>query len=283
MPILMNLSSLHSISKMFIATISRFAEIRACDPSGVFNCCPGFFSHSSHCLAIGWLFRNQEQTLIDPYKLGKKTTTEFIRELRGFFPFLEQTAAPRLQVLLEEVKANYKDYLCSETEEIVTEDSYKDALMEDAWNRLLYITPEQEQALQQLLQNLQEPIYLIANTNELNMHWLLTQFKKIAPDFSWNSGIDISTIQDRRPVPLGPNLYLCPSYRYGCWKYSKPGQDNIIDAVIASERLDPNQLTVVSPVPGDLQYVREAHHITESQLKKPEEFFSGQYSLRKNQ
>ena len=63
-----------------------------------------------------------------------------------------------------------------------------------------------------------DPIYFIANTNELHVLQILNILRKKYPFINFYPEVDVSIKEDKTPVEIAPGIFLCLSYRYQLFK-----------------------------------------------------------------
>jgi|GEM_PF-2998745 len=170
------------------------------------------------CCSVG----GEAGRLFDQYKLGQLGTEQFLANIRAKLSFLEEAEyEPDLIADLYEHRSEYlslKDI--TKLEDLKTNKiAIANALIEKAWNVKIDFNETCLQRMQLLLSK-GEDIYLVSNSNELNiykiLHWYKQQFKTI----NWFDKLDISHCSDEKPVQVAanPNIYLCLSYRFNSYK-----------------------------------------------------------------
>ena len=121
-----------------------------------------------------------DKQLIQPYKLGAINTEHFLENLLQIFPFLRDVAAEQeATVGLNEGESYSHEFALS--------------LLENAWNEIIDLDETRVSRFPTLVaQSQAEPIYLISNTNELNVLKILRLLKKQNPDITFKTPIDLS-------------------------------------------------------------------------------------------
>jgi hypothetical protein len=199
MTIVVNLAMLHDYSLK--ETIGHFAEI--CNRYSTRSVPSNFFQSNFH---QAWLAYNKawvvcqlnkhNKTLIEPYKLGQITTSKFLRQLSLIFDFLPPMA---------------------QTE--------KDAILIHAWNQSIKANAETRGRLALLINkalSAKEPVYLVSNTNELNMREVAKILK------AENANLNVEALfaggAKQSGVKLANNFYFLGSYQTGQFKFGKDQQ-----------------------------------------------------------
>jgi len=174
-----------------------------------------------------WILKQYyaHQKLLDAYKLGKIKDDQFLDSLLNVFSFLK----------------NNKQ----------VEDPKK--LLANAWNEIISWDNESTSHLKQLLDsaNHGEAIYLMSNTNPLNIEKILSLFEKHFPTIKWNKEA-LKTDRPSEPIAIAPNVYLCLSYNYGLYKEGTPG----LLKSITQQLEEKGKITVISQYPKDLEIAR---------------------------
>ncbi|MGM9452043.1 hypothetical protein ACTAZI_01785 [Legionella bozemanae] len=227
MPLIVNLSAIHAL-KPISACVRSFEDI--CDrySTGYFSYCSSFFqSWTNYAWLMYQLGRNNSK-LIQPYRLGKLTTEEFLERLLEIFSFLKD--ATPAEGDMEELKGKQ---LYSNT--------FARMLLEHAWNSqvewdelkadyLSVLIHEAERDLNSEVSHAagfkskRDPIYFIANTNELHVLQILNMLRKAYPSINFYRDIDVSIKENKEPVEIAPGIFLCLSYRYQLFKTQEENQ-----------------------------------------------------------
>lgn len=94
------------------------------------------------------------------------------------------------------------------------------SLLEDAWNAIIDLDETRISRFPMLVaqSSVEEPVYLISNTNELNVLKILRLLKKANPKLTFNTSIDLSVAESKKPINIADNIFLCLSYRYQLFK-----------------------------------------------------------------
>lgn len=200
---IVNLSTTHTlypISKSvnaFTALCDQFSR------HGLFDCYPTLFRHYPNMGWVSGAYYLNKSSVIDPYKIGKMSTSDFINKLRSIFNFLDVAKIENEQELIIQASGYIKQ---------ITDDPI-DILLIEAWNAIIGMEADKTQQFA-FLNGRKEPIYLISNTNELNVLEILQQLRVQHPNISFNENIDLSVTKDQNPVEIAPNIFLCISYRF---------------------------------------------------------------------
>lgn len=239
MPFIVTLSSIHTLHPVN-KSINAFANLYNEYSDHCCSACPGFFKNLSNYAKVLYDFKKCEDTLIRQYKLGIINTYHFFEHLLAMFPFLENAD------IKPEVLANLNEG------EFYTETSAF-ALLENAWNSGISMEFEHVNRFRHLVNIAPaEPIYLISNTNELNVLKILKLLKQANPDLEFNSPIDLSITESKIPVELAPNIYLCLSYRYQLFKTTEENEKAHVNATMSMM----NYLIKELLLDGDIQDIK---------------------------
>jgi len=233
MTIIVNLSSTHSwdIRKSFAA----FAKIHKEHSSSCFSCSSTLHSMSSYAWVL-WKYRNIDKTCIQPYKLGKMDSDQFLQELATIFDFVDE-------------------------EKLTLTGKSKLDLLEEAWNAAIGLDDNVVSRFSALIERAKtELVYLVSNTNPLNVKSVFEHFKQQNPNILFIN-FDLKHQQNNTPIEIMPNVYLCPSYAFQCFKTSEqnalltpPSTMSLIEYVIKDILKSPlSEIKVVSQYDGDLK------------------------------
>lgn len=270
---IINLSSLHSL-RSETKMISIFAEI--CDkyaPSA-FNFCPSIFTHITNFSWVGFKFKENKPLLIDPYKLGKMETQEFLNRLLDVLSFLKD---PNLQLLERDIarlNANKDSLFILRGISEPTQEDYVLALLEEAWNSIIIFNEEDLTKLQALLKDDSE-IILISNTNHLNIERVLQIFKA-----QCNEILNFDN-KEQGPIQITKNIALYPSYQMGAFKIKlEDGTPGVLQYVF-NEVLKGNSedLLVISQFPNDLKEAIRLG-IPEQQTMHAKKYYQSQFEQK---
>jgi len=200
MTYIVNLSSIHTLKPIMTAGVDAFTKLCNKYAQGCCtSCCPGFISRPLNRSWVAWKYYRHVNDTINPYKLGKISTKEFLSKLKDIFYFLP--------------------------------DDQAEALLKEAWNAIIDFQESDQvkfRKLQEISQN--EPVYLISNSNELNAKAIIKLLQDNFPDISWKENIDLTVHQSNQPIEIAPNIYLCLSYQYGLFK-----TDGLIKKVVEDQ------------------------------------------------
>ena len=140
------------------------------------------------------------------------------------------------------------------------------ALLESAWNAMVDYTKQDEVKLKKLLEickSDKDEIYIISNTNELQVSKLLHLLQQHHPDIPWERKIDISSIKDNKPVKVAPNIYVYLSYRVGAYKTAVDNKEAkitttpaLLKSLVSGLKCDKSEIHVISQFPKDLVEAR---------------------------
>ncbi|ARG97153.1 hypothetical protein [Legionella micdadei] len=243
MPYIINLSTIHAYS--IDETVSAFAKICNKYSRGCLQCTPHFFRNGTNYLWVMAQYKWHYKSLIEPYKLGRISTEQFLDNLAQIFYFLNGMDIDRRNNLLRE-----------------------------AWNASIQMNEMTRERFVQVMEMAKtEPVYLISNTNELNIQAVLDCFRQNFPELSFNERIDTNIKDDKNPVEILPNVFLCLSYRYKAFKTEYPTTGNLLEELIQHTG---RHVTVVSQYENDL---KKASELGVTETHKAQDFFGRYYSM----
>lgn len=220
MTFIVNLSTTHDYS--INETIGAFVQICNQHSNGCLQSMPGFFQNCTNYAWVMAKFHTNYASLIEPYRLGKITTEQFLDNLSQIFYFMNDMNK-----------------------------SERNELLASAWSSSIKLSANTQDRLGMLLEkSVDKPIYLISNTNELDVRAIMGLFQKNHPDLEWNKEANISLTHSKEPIKILPNVYLCLSYRYGAFKEQTATTVSLLEYI--SEQC-PGSKTLVSQHPGDLK------------------------------
>lgn len=191
-----------------------------------------------------------DKELIQPYKLGQINTTEFLQNLLSIFSFLNDITGEQKGAVSVD---NISPYSAK---------NFAFSLLEGAWNANISLDALTASRFGHLItQAAAEPIYLISNTNELNVLKILRLLKQYCPQVNFYPSVDLSVKADSTPVEIAPNVFLCVSYRYQLFKTSEQNANAkahsttpLLTHLINNQlTADKSKITVVSQYEGDLK------------------------------
>lgn len=224
MTLIVNLSTTHDYS--LDDTVAAFVELCNEYSKGCLQAMPGFFQKGSNYLWVKGMLLAYYSTYIEPYKLGKIDTKAFLENLSSVF--------------------NFMDYM---------DEDARDKLLIDAWNTSIKITEFTKDRLRVLVQKAESgPVYLIANTNELNVRAILSLYQEMYPDLEFKKDIDIGIHNTQSPIEILPNIFLCLSYQYGTFKTKAVTTMGLLENL--STKLE-KPISVVSQYSGDREKAKE--------------------------
>lgn len=220
MTLIVNLSTIHDYS--IDATVAAFVHLCNRYSNGCLQGMPGFFQNWTNYAWVMAKYKANYASLIEPYKLGEISTETFLDNLSEIFYFMKD--------IDKETRSN---------------------LLSKAWNASIKLNEKTEDRLSQLVEKAKtETVYLISNTNELNVHAIVDLLKTHNLDTDFVDDIDISINHSQEPIEILPNIYLCLSYRYGAFKEQSASTVSLLDHL--SDNC-PSPRTLVSQYPGDLK------------------------------
>jgi hypothetical protein len=220
MTFIVNLSTTHDYS--INETVGAFAQICNQHSNACLKNMPGFFQTLTNYAWVTAQLHTNYASLIEPYKLGKINTEQFLDNLSQILYFLNDT-----------------------------DKSERNLLLAKAWSSSIKLSLNTQDRLSILVEkSTHEPVYLISNTNELDVRAILNLFQKNHPDLEWNKEADISITNSNEPINIIPNVYLCLSYRYGAFKDQTATTVSLLEYI---SKKCPGSKTLVSQYPGDLK------------------------------
>jgi hypothetical protein len=205
MPLIVNLSTIHTLHPI---SKSVDAFVRLCNKysTGCFSSCPTLFKSWSNYAWVMYQYKMNEKQLIQPYKLGTMNTEQFLRNLLDIFSFLRDVVAEQEVLVGLNEGESYSRNVAS-------------SLLENAWNEIIDLDDTSALRFPKLVgQSESEPIYLISNTNELNVLKIIRLLKEQNPDIKFITPVDLSVRESKEPIEIAPNIFLCLSYRYQLFK-----------------------------------------------------------------
>lgn len=257
MVLFVNLSTTHDYSIQ--ETIAAFVKLCNKYSNGCLRCAPDFFQTGTNYLWVMAQYQLHYKSLIEPYKLGNISTDDFLNNLAKIFYFMNDDDGD-LDI------------------------SQRNDFLKRAWNASIKITDMTQDRLIQLVNLAEEtsqPVYLISNTNELNMQAILDLFDTAYPDLKFKDDIDISIKSSKEPIEILPNVFLCLSYRFKTFKTEQITTSSILEELFEKHKDKP--VTVVSQFAGDHN---KAQQIGISNIHTDSEFYDSEISFglaKKNQ
>lgn len=289
MPLIVNLSSVHT----YKIEESQAAFVELCDTysqwSWCSGCCPTFFSHYSNKAWVAGKYAAHLKSTINPYKLGKMTTDEFLEKMCVIFLFLVNEEQDYSEDIVE-LSQQTQGQLVNFDEDETNTNKIAKALLEKAWTTGINFTDKDKAKLQNLLTMAEgEPIYFISNTNHLDVNKILNLFRQNVPECNWLSlaAVDIMPHKEleAKPIQIAPNIYLCLSYCYGAFKTQKEntiyqtGTPSLLKTVVtdlqSSGTFNIEDIKVISQFEKDLHAAREIG-VLEENIYSAENYYQEQ-------
>ena len=250
MTFFVNLSTTHDYS--IDETAGAFVQICNQHSNSCLQSMPGFFQNWTNYAWVMAQFHTNYVSVIQPYKLGKISTERFLENLSQIFYFMNNM-----------------------------DKSKRNELLANAWSSSIKLSTNTQNRFGKLVeQAADEPVYLISNTNELDVRAILNLLQVNNPDLEWDKETDISIINSKEPIKILPNVYLCLSYRYGSFKEQTATTASLLEFI--SEQC-PGSKTLVSQFPGDLE---KGNLLGLNNVLNAEEFYNSSMSnsmLKKHQ
>lgn len=236
MTIIVNLSTTHDYSIQ--ETLSRFVKLCNKYSEGCLQCTPGFFQTGTNYAWVMAQYQWHYKSLIEPYRLGHITTDKFLDNLAKIFYFMDDFPG-------------------------------KERLLTRAWNASIKLSDTTQDRFLQLVKHAEhQPVYLISNSNELNVEAILSLFLHHHPELEFNRDIDTTIKYSTKPVEILPNVFLCLSYRYNTFK-----TDHLLEQLVQGQ--DVADITVVSQYADDL---KKAQQLGIDDIQSPDWFYGEQVS-----
>lgn len=249
MTLIVNLSTIHSLYPIS-TSVRAFAQLCNNYSTGCLTCCPSFFQSGTNFAWVMYQYQTKYKALIEPYKLGKITSRQFLANLLTIFDFLDDD-----------------DFVCSVSDSVkIAGCSYEEAnlaLLENAWNAIIGMEDDRVARFATLAERAaSEPVYLISNTNELNVNKIIQLLQNNNPEIRFNR-IDCSVVDEKQPIEIAPNIFLCLSYRYQLFKTdsqnragANPNSTMSLLRYLVEEQLplgEKENIHIVSQYPADLE------------------------------
>lgn len=267
MPLIVNLSSIHTLHDQ---NVSIEAFVQLCNKYSK-GYCPTFFNSWSNHAWVRYLYiMNQE--LIQKYKLGKINTEQFLKDLLHIFSFLKDIDTEQERAVKLNAGESYSE-------------DFALALLESAWNEIIDLDETRAARFPELVAKSQnEKIYLISNTNELNVLKILRLLKKQNPEIEFYTPLDLEVLENKEPIKIANNIFLCLSYRYQLFKtvtdnssVVEPHSTMSLLNYLVTKQLLPNvkirNIKVVSQFPKDLTEAKKLN-IPEENTFHADNFFN---------
>jgi len=234
MTLIVNLSTLHDYS--IYETIGAFAQLSQNYGQSCLNHTPGFFQYGSNYAWVMAQYLSQESGLIRPYKLGEISTEDFFDNLAEVFYFMKD----------------------------MEDKEQRNLLFKNAWTASIKMSDEKIHRLSSLVEQAKhEPVYIVSNTNEMDVKAIVELFKLCNGELAFNQSLDIDIAQSDTPIELLPNVFLCLSYRYHAFKAETSGTPGLIRQIYNQlDKSEERDVTVVSNYAGDRDLVSDMALIT---------------------
>lgn len=291
MKIIVNMSSfltLHPISKSvnaFKGLCDRYSpswkiteiakvldKVACCNLFSIFGASAKFVEPT---LNLGWVIGKNiydqyfGEAIINSYKLGKISSIEFLQKLLDTFNFMKDEKIKFTKTDIDRIWEQ-RDYLISLksaiSKETLTHEQKASALLEEAWNAMIDYVKQDEEKFKKLLELNKSPndeIYIISNSNELQVSKILYLLRKQHPEIPWEKTFNISSVRDNKPVKIAPNIYLFLSYRVGAYKTAIDNKEAkiintpaLLRSLIDQLKCKSLDIQVVSQFPKDLEEAR---------------------------
>ena len=205
MPLIVNLSSIHTLHPIS-KSVDAFVQLCNKYSSGCFSSCPTLFKSWSNYAWVMYRYSMNDKQLIQPYKLGAISTEQFLQNLLQIFPFLRDVAVEQEAMVGLNGGESYSH-------------EFALSLLENAWNEIIDLDETRLSRFPMLVTRYKaEPIYLISNTNELNVLKILRLLRERNPGIAFITPLDLSVRESKDPIEIAPNIFLCLSYRYQLFK-----------------------------------------------------------------
>ena len=246
MSLFVNLSTTHDYS--INETVTAFVKLCNEHSKGCLQGMPRFFQNFTNSAWVMGQYKLIYKSLIEPYKLGDITTEQFLLNLTEIFYFMKDMDV-----------------------------GSRNALLIGAWNASIKLGEMTQDRLSQLVDKAKsEPVYLISNTNELNVTAILDLFKQKYPNLPFKADIDVSIKNSKEPIEILPNVFLCLSYRFKSFKAENVTTGSILEELVQQNAKE--SITVVSQYEGDL---RKAQQLGIADIQTDESFYGSEMTAAK--
>jgi hypothetical protein len=263
MTVIVNLSTLHT-SYPIHHSLGAFTRLYDRYAGG---CCRGGFFQSkiNSFEVVNHYLWNVD--LINQYNQGRIDTQEFLEQLLAIFNFLDAE-----EVVDRERADLTKDTWSQDPRLAVLEEAYNTTIGLDA--NITHRFPRLDEIA------IVQPVYIISNTtNELNVRKIINLLKKKNPSIKFCDPIDLSVKDDKQPIEIAQNIFLCLSYRYQLDKTQDQNPDSsrsllhyLVNHQLQS--VSKSRISVVSQEEGERVEARNLG-IPEAAIRTAEEFFEG--------
>lgn len=271
MPRIVNLSACQDLDATS-NVMNRFVAIGEKYSESIFSaCCNPFRRHITPLTNYGWVAWKHKFTIlpeIDQYKLGNRTTEQFLDKLLEVFYFLDDSDFSIQKDDQERLDAQHLTLVSlSKVEGGPTQRDYARALLEEAWNSLIRFSDNGLGGLAKLFEESSptNPLYFISNSNHLNIHQTIVLLIQLYPTLDWSPTVfeDIKTGGDNGVVKIASNCYMCLSYTVGAFKTETEMVEqnlgttpSLLKHLVTSLALDLSTTEVISQYPKDLVEAR---------------------------
>jgi len=220
-------------------------------------------------------------SLINPYKLGKISTNQFLEGMLNIFDFLADNSISFSEDDRKRINLNKANFLSVMNINELSDKHIALALIEEAWNKIVDFSDKDVAKFNYLLsQSAEDKIYLISNTNELNVHKILCALRKSFSQIEWNE-VDLTVnteSQDEFFLEVSPNIFLCLSYKAHVFKTANENKEqqvttpSLIKCLITELHAEPSDIEVVSQYDKDLHEARQLN-IPDSNLHDAKDYY----------
>lgn len=271
MPRIVNLSACQDLEAI-PNVMNRFVAIGEKYSQSIFSvCCNPFRQNITPLTNYGWVAWKHKFTMlseIDQYKLGKRTTDQFLDKLLEVFYFLNDSNFFIKRDDKERLDAQRATLVSlSKIRGVPTQRDYARALLEEAWNSLIRFSDNGLGGLAKLFEESSptNPLYFISNSNHLNIHQTIVLLIQLYPTLDWSPTVfeDIKAGGDNGVVKIASNCYMCLSYTVGAFKTETEMVEqnlgttpSLLKHLVTSLALDLSTTEVISQYPKDLVEAR---------------------------
>ena len=261
MTTIVNLSSLHSLRSIKTG-VDAFVEL--CDrysKTGCFSCCPSLFTKLSNTAWVMYFYQQNLSTLINPYKLGQINTHQFLEKILRIFNFLDDDTIIFDKNDRDRIVSNKNNFLSTKGISTLSDRNIALALLEEAWNAIIEFSDADAVKFDYVLsESKKEPIYLISNTNELNVHKILCLLKQKFPQITFNDvDLSVNSEGNNEFLEVAPNIFLCLSYKTHLFKTTSENKESqattpsLLRHLVNKLQSDKSNIKVVSQYGKDLE------------------------------
>lgn len=289
-----HLSSVLSVN--LSAAFSAFTEIEKA--SMPFRPNPGCFNLNSSLIAKTRIMTKynsaRTQQLINEYKLGKISTQNFLESMLNNFPGLEDAIQSRLEKKtsnelspllsndfiskkISEIQENRENYYVfkSGIESTISKHSLALAIIEDAFNQLITMTPKNAADLTKLINEAKasdSTILFFANTNPLNLHRACLLMKENGVTLIEKNNLEKANQNELITLNADSAISIATSYSFETF--------SLIEPLFNGQLVDATD-HFVSPYKQDLEKVKRQIGVeSQTLIQRSNDYFNSEPSRK---